>query len=289
MRVREALSQGRRQLQAAGLDAADLEAELLLLFVRGMERAALLARLEEPLPPADLERFLALVARRAAHEPLQYLTGRQDFWKHTFAVTPAVLIPRPETELLVERALRLLDEGEADVQAARPADADRRRHRLGMHRSKPRAREAGGSGARDRPLARCSRGRRAATRRRSARQLRSTKATCSRALASWAPGADLIVSNPPYVDPADRASLMPEVRDHEPSMALFPPGDPLHFYRRLAQEAGAVLRPGGAIAVEVGAGQAAAVSQLLAASGYDHLASENDFQGIARVVHGRRR
>ncbi len=288
MRVREALSRGRGQLQAAGLDAADFEAELLLLFVRGMERAALLARLEEPLPPADLERFLALVARRAAHEPPQYLTGRQDFWKHTFAVTPAVLIPRPETELLVERALRLLDEGEAQGAggAARPTLIDVGTGSgciaISLALEKPAAVHATDIS----PAAlEVARGNAAAL----GANVAFHEGDLLAGAGSWAPGADLIVSNPPYVDPADRASLMPEVRDHEPSMALFPPGDPLHFYRRLAQEAGAVLRPGGAIAVEVGAGQAAAVSQLLAASGYDHLASDHDFQGIARVVHGRRR
>ena len=265
-------------LEAAGVPAPERDAERLLRHVTGWDRAAVVALPDAPVDEEAAARFRALVARRAARVPLQHLVGTQAFWRHDFLVTPDVLVPRPETEVLVETALGLLrgasrpvivDVGTGsgcialslaaerpgaevhavDVSTAALAVAVENARRLGLE-----DRVVFHDGDLLAPVA-ALRGR-----------------------------ADLVVSNPPYVDAADRDTLEPEVRDHEPAMALFPPGDALLFYRRLAAEAPTLLRPGGWLAVEVGAGQAAAVAALFDHAGLAAAAPTADLAGIPRVV-----
>jgi release factor glutamine methyltransferase len=266
-------------LAAAGVDSPEWDAERLLRHVLGWDRATLVANPARVVPEADAERFRALLRRRAAREPLQYILGTQAFWKHEFLVTPAVLIPRPETELLVETSLDLLrgvhkpvvvdvgtgsgcialsiaaerEDAEVhatDVSAAALEVARENARRLGLE-----GRVAFHQGDLLAPL--------------SGREV------------------NLIVGNPPYVDPAEREALPPEVHDHEPRQALFPPGDVFSVYRRLARQAAQSLSATGGLAVEVGQGQADAVREQLEAH-FDETSERRDLQGIPRVLVGRR-
>jgi release factor glutamine methyltransferase len=269
-------------LEAAGVPSPDWDAERLLRHVTGWDRAALVAQPESPVDDTAATRFRELVARRAARVPLQHLVGMQAFWRHDFVVTRDVLVPRPETEVLVETALRLLrgrgrpvvvDAGTGSgcialSLAAERADAvidavDLSEAALAVARENARR-----LGLEDR--------------------VAFHHGDLLAPVAELSGRVDLVVSNPPYVDPADRASLSPEVRDHEPAMALFPPGDALSVYRRLAAEAATALRPGGWLAVEVGLGQALAVVALFEAAGLAAQPPVRDLQGIERVVAASR-
>jgi release factor glutamine methyltransferase len=269
-------------LAAAGVPAPEWDAERLLRHVLGWDRAALIANRDLVVPEPEAERFRAFVRRRASREPLQYILGAQAFWKHEFLVTPAVLIPRPETELLVEASLDLLrvagrplivDVGTGtgcvalslaferpdaevhaiDISAPALAVAVENARRLGLE-----GRVAFHHGDLLEPVAR------------------------------FAGRIDLVVSNPPYVGPEERPGLAPEVRDHEPPEALFPPGDTLSVYRRLAAASALGLRYGGGLALEVSPFVAGPVSEILAAAGFAAPSVRLDLAGRARVVFARR-
>jgi release factor glutamine methyltransferase len=282
MTVAALLSDAAATLAAAGVEAPERDAERLLRHVLGWDRARLIAHPEHEVPPEGAAVFGALLARRASREPLQYILGTQAFWKHVFLVTPAVLIPRPETEVLVETALELL----SDVR--RPVIVD-----VGT-----------GSGcialslAAERPDAEVH-----ATdisepaldvARENARRLGLERGVAFHPgdlldpLASLTGRIDLLVSNPPYVDSADRPGLAPEVRDHEPPEALFPPGGTLAVYRRLATAAALSLRGGGWLALEVSPFVAGEVSAILAPAGFAAPSVRPDLAGRPRVVFARR-
>ena len=264
---------GRRT--AAGVDAPRRDAELLVLHVLGRERAFLYAHPETVLTAAELAAFDQLLTARARRVPTQYLTGTQEFYGRPFRVTPAVLIPRPETELVVEMALERL----------RPAPA-------------PTCMDVGtGSGCiaitlalerRDARVAALDRSWAAlAVARDNARHLGAAVDFCAGdLLAALRPASiDLVIANPPYVARAERAALPPEVRDHEPDAALFagPRGD--EVFARLVPEAARVLRPGGWLVLEIGANQGPALRQLLA--GWVEAEVRPDLQGLDRVVVAR--
>jgi release factor glutamine methyltransferase len=275
--VDEALRRGAERLSAAGIEDAAWQAERLLRHVLGWDRAQLLARASEALASEDQARFQTLLAGRAARRPLQHLTGSQAFWKHEFLVTPDVLVPRPETELLVAAALELLRGFEAptvvDVGtgsgciaisiAAERADAVV--HAIDLS---PEALAVAAQNARRHAVA---------------GRIQFHRGDLLEPLAQAGP-FDLLVSNPPYVDPADLPGLAPEVRDHEPRLALLAPEGPYGIYRRLARQAAHALRPGGHVAVEVGRGMADEVARILASAGLQTRAILGDLQGIARVV-----
>jgi release factor glutamine methyltransferase len=276
MTVREALTRARARLAASDLDASPREAGLLLGHLLGRGEAQLLAHDDEQLPAPLAERFAALLDRRLRGEPVAYLLGRREFWGRPFAVDDRVLVPRPETEHLVEAALAL-----ATALGAVPRILD-----LGT-----------GSGclavtlALELPAARvvaCDRSPGAlAVARRNARQL---GARVSFVAADWArPLAcerfDLLVSNPPYLDPA--AAIPREVADWEPPAALWGGGDGLaEIGRLLSALAGA--RPGTPLLLEIGAGQLPGLQALAAAAGWRMAASLEDLAGIERVVTLRR-
>ena len=268
-------------LAARAPASARLDAEVLLAEVLGGDRVGVYLHFDRPLAPAEVERYRTLVRRRGAGEPVAYLTGRREFWSHALGVTPDVLIPRPETELLVEvalagaggreRALSVLDLGTgsgaialalaAELPAARVLAVDVSPAAAAVARANL---AAAGLGARVRV-----------------------------AVADWtaalAPAArfDVVVSNPPYVATAALADLPPEVR-HEPRAALDGGADGLAAYRRLVPAGAAALAPGGRLLVEVGAGQADAVAALFAAAGLAAVARHRDLAGVERVVAGTR-
>lgn len=274
------LEEAAARLAAAGVDSPDLDAELLLRHVLGWERARLIAAPRETVSGEAEACFQALVEQRARRRPPQHLLGTQGFWRHEFVVTPDVLIPRPETELIVEQALVRLRRLERPVLvdvgtgsgcialslAAELPDAEVHATELSaaaMDVARVNARRLG---------------------------LEARVAFHEGDLLLPVEGLrfDAIVSNPPYVDPAGRVSLPPEVRDHEPALALFPPGDALSVQRRLATQALAALRPGGWLIVEVGLGQSDAVSAIQLAAGLAVEELVRDLQGIPRTLVARR-
>jgi release factor glutamine methyltransferase len=270
-------------LAAAGVPSPHWDAERLLRYVLGLDRAALFASPRRAVPTPDVERFRELVRRRASREPLQYILGTAAFWKHEFLVTPAVLIPRPETELLVETALELVkgverpvvvDVGTGSGCIALSIAAERPDAVVHATDISERALQVALMNQR-----RLGLGQRTFFHR---GQLLEPLTGLEEQLE-----VHLVLSNPPYVDPAEVDSLAPEVRDHEPREALVPPGDALAVYRRLVPAAARTLREGGALAVEVSPFIPDAVARLMAEAGFVDPAVRDDLAGRPRVVFGR--
>jgi release factor glutamine methyltransferase len=277
MRLREWVERGEAELKAGRHpDRARRDAELLFLRLIGKTKAWLLAHLDDDFAGCTAIRYEGWLQRRFAGEPIQYITGEAEFYGLPFRVTRDVLIPRPETEHLVEKTLelagnfqypRILDLGTGsgaiaialayklkdakitaiDVSDAALAVASENAERIGV-----------------------------------AAQIRFMSGDL---LAPVATGQfDLIVSNPPYVPTTDRETLAVEVREHEPAVALFAGSDGLDVYRRLIPAAHAVLVPGGFIALEIGYGQSQSIQTLLLVAGFTHVEFAADLQGIPRVV-----
>jgi release factor glutamine methyltransferase len=283
MTVAQLLAQAARELRDARIESPEWDAERLLRHVLGWDRATLVASPETSPDPERAAEILRLVRERARRIPLQHLTGTQAFWKQELRVTPAVLIPRPETELLVEAALELLRG------AARPVIVDvgtgsgcialalaAEREDAELHATE--LSEAALAVARDNE-------RRLGLEGRVAWQLGDLLEPVAAAIRGR---ADLVVSNPPYVDQAERDSLAPEVRDHEPELALFPPGDALCVYRRLVPAAAELLKPGSALVVEIAPALDRAVAGLLEAAGFEGIEVRPDLAARPRAVLGRR-
>jgi len=282
MTVSQALRQAEQRLREVGAPDPALDAELLLRHTLGWDRAAVLARGGDALAAADERRFFALVDQRAARRPLQHLTGTQAFWRHEFLVTPDVLVPRPETEILVQAALELMRGRDApvvvDVGTGSGCIA------LSIAAERP---DAAVHAIEVSPAA-------LAVARENARRLGLQALVEMHEGDLLAPVAhlegrvDLVASNPPYVDPSEIPMLSPEVRDHEPRRALLAAEPPYGIYQRLARESCRLLRPGGHLLVEVGQGMAETVAQAFVAAGLLAVETRPDLAGIARVVFARR-
>ncbi|HEX6736895.1 MAG TPA: peptide chain release factor N(5)-glutamine methyltransferase, partial [Vicinamibacteria bacterium] len=214
--------------------------------------------------------------------PLQHLTGVQHFWRHAFAVSPTVLIPRPETELLVEAGRRLLDGRRA------PLAVDVGTGSGCIVLSLAAERPDGVYHATEVSAAALAVARENARRLGFEDRVRFHEGDLLEPVAALAGQIDLVVSNPPYVDAAELPHLEPEVRDHEPRLALVPPGDRYSVYRRLVPQAAAGLRAGGALVLEVGQGMAEEVAGLCGAAGLLTDAPLADLAGIPRAVIARR-
>lgn len=263
------------------LNDPQLDAESLFRGVAGRTRADLLAHPDAPVPPTVAAAFEAAVSRRERHEPIQYILGLAAFWRDEFVVTPAVLIPRPDTEILVEavaaRVRPLASPALLDLGTGSGCIA------LSLLRELPKARAV----ALDVSEAALE----VATR--NARRLgldSRIELRVSRWLEALGPteSFDAIVSNPPYVAREDESSLPEEVR-YEPALALFAdPADELSSYRAILDGIDGRLGPSGLLAFEVGAGQAERVAALLGTAGYHGIEVLNDLASIPRVVLGRR-
>lgn len=281
--VRTLLREATARLAEAGVGAAAWDAELLLRRTLGWDRARLLATPDEVLPLEARERFERLVQSRAQRRPLQYLVGLQAFWRHDFLVTPDVLIPRPSTEHLVEAALEYL----RDVPNPRLADVGTGSGciAVSLAAERPDARVD----ALDLSPAALAVAARNAERVGVAARVR-LHAGDLLAPVAHEPGAfDAVLSNPPYVDPADAPSLEPEVREHEPHLALFAPGPgPYGMFERLLPAAFRALRPGGFVALEVGQDMDEHVAALASDQGFEVLERRADLAGIPRIVIARR-
>ncbi len=274
--LRQALTHGTTELaQNPDLrDHARRDAELLLLHHLGITRAQLLADPTLELTPTQLAAYEAAITRRLTNEPIQYITGHQEFYGLTFQVTPAVLIPRPETELLVEAVLKHLPTNEpvriADIGTGSGILAIT----LAVHLPKAEITAIDIS-----PEA-LTIARRNAETHHVAHRIHFTESDLLTAIPNQQ--FDVIVSNPPYVPTTDRQTLHPQVRDHEPATALFAGPTGLEIYTRLIPQAHAALTSGGLLALEIGHGQSEAIERVFI--GWQDVSILNDLQQIPRVA-----
>ena len=280
--IAEALREASVELRVAGLAEPRREAGSLLSYATGRDSAFLITHADEALTGGELSVFRAAVARRAAGEPFQYIAGRQEFYGLEFEVTPDVLIPRPETELLVETALGLLAGAEeplvCDVGTGSGCIAVTLLHER---------RDARGF-ALDVSAGALEVARRNAERHGVDGRLRLLVSDCFEGLPTDGPGEgrlfDLVASNPPYVAEAALEGLQREVREHEPRVALTPGGDGLSVIRRLVAEAPRHLKPGGHLLLEIGFDQHERVGALIDPAVWTLLDIRRDLQGIPRTV-----
>jgi release factor glutamine methyltransferase len=318
--VRTALKQGLAQLRDAYVPSFTLAAELLLLHILGRDRTWLYAHPEELVSSADADRFFVLIARRAAGEPTQHLTSKQEFWGLEFEVTPDVLIPRPETEHVIEVAL--------DRLAVRELRAGRKQTLAGE--GLQIADIGTGSGciaialakelpaatiyATDISSAALAVAQHNAKRHsvsdcihfiecnllagfidRSAANAGLPVVGAQHAAPHESPVTshqsfllDLIASNPPYIGRREATTLMREVRDHEPAIALYGGEEGYELYADLIAQSAAHLKPGGILVLELGHNSLPAVQPLLDAPAWTNIGITNDLAGIPRVIAAER-
>ncbi len=289
--VRDALKQGIAQLRAAKISSYTLAAELLLLHAASRERTWLFSHPEEILPASVAENYFALLQHRASGEPTQHLTGKQEFWGLEFEVTPDVLIPRPETEHVIEVAL--------DRLALRELRASRKQTLSGEGLqiadigtgsgciAIALAKELPGATiyATDISSAALAVARRNATRHDAADHVRFSEGNL---LDGIAPLLDLIVSNPPYIGRREAETLPLEVRDHEPELALYGGDEGYEFYADLITQSAAHLKPSGLLVLELGHNSLTAVQPLLDAPTWTNVCVIKDLAGIPRVIAAER-
>ena len=287
MTIAEAINKAAATLTACGIEHARLDAELLICHVLQRDRAWLLAHVQEPLDIGNSASFTNVITRRSRREPLQYIIGTQEFWGRKFTVTPDVLIPRPETELIIEAAVAIAKSKTAplsvidlctgsgciavalarEIQDIHVFATDASADALAVARDNARKLGAANSirffeGDLFTPLEELD--------------LHGT--------------VDVIVSNPPYIRSDEYAALMPEVRDHEPGMALIagPKGTEVH--RRIIEHAPRFLKRQGSLVMEMGIGQADLLSRMIKQDRhYSSCEIMKDLSGIERVIVAERK
>ncbi len=260
-----------------GIDNPRLDAELLLAHVLKLDRVGLYLNYDRPLLAAELEAIRPLVKRRGQREPLQYLLGSTEFWSLNFKVTEAVLIPRADTEILVEEAIaRAETKGELlDVGTGSGAIV------ISLASELPDWQMTG--------LDISTAALKIAQENLEKHQLTERVKLLQGDLAELpAQRYDLIVSNPPYVAQQEWDELMPEVRCFEPPLALLAENEGLDCYQRLADQAASRLKPKGWLLVEIGYQQAEAVKTIFAAAGLINIFVREDYSGQPRVVGGQK-
>jgi release factor glutamine methyltransferase len=308
--VRALLKLGIAQLREAQVPSFTLAAELLLLHVVGRDRAWIYSHPEEEISAADAERYAELIRRRAAGEPTQHLTGKQEFCGLEFEVTPDVLIPRPETEHVIEVALDRLALRER--RAGRPRKTDGAGLQIADIGTGSGciaialAKELPGAAfvATDISAAALAVARRNALRHSVAERIRFVESNLMEESGEWPLGGtrskrvvsgeqeplsfELIVSNPPYIGRREAATLMREVREHEPEIALYGGEEGYELYASLIAQAAGHLKPGGILVIELGHNSLPAVQPLLDASTWTNVSVTNDLAGIPRVLAAER-
>lgn len=284
--VRDLIAVTAEYFEGKGLESARLNAERLLADVLGLSRMDLYLQADRPVLGAELEAYRELVRRRGRGEPLQTILGMTEFYSRPFKVEPGVFIPRPETEHLVETAVELLSPAGRSLLSPVAVEVGCgtgivgislacELPRLVVHATdvNPRALELAGRNAVALEVA--------------ARFHGHLGSRFDPLPASLAGKVDLLVSNPPYVRAGDIAGLSVEVAEHDPREALDGGADGLDFYRALAAGMGRWVRPGGAIALEIGDDQAQDVGRILAAGRVQQIRTLQDYSGRDRVVTGR--
>jgi release factor glutamine methyltransferase len=262
-----------------GIASARLDAELLATCAFHRSRVELYTHFDQPLDESELLDYRGLVERRLQDEPVAYILGRKEFWSLDLAITKAVLVPRPDTETLVEQALALLP---ALPAAACVADVGTGSGAVALALKQERPADQVVAVDLSAEALAVARG----NAQRLGLDISFVQGNLVAPLARMGP-FQLLASNPPYIRTRDIAGLPAEVR-HEPRLALDGGEDGLAVVRRLAADALGVLAPGGALAMEIGAGQAAAAAAILRDAGYTDIGTRPDLAGIERVVFGMR-
>jgi len=274
MTLRQHLTAAKARLVSAGIESSEAARDVLLLAMHTLrwDRATVHARDTDPPPPEFAALYGAAIARRTRREPIAYITGVQEFWNREFAVSPAVLIPRPETELIIEEAMSMAFATVADIGtgsgclAITLAAECRRVQVVATDISTPALEVARGNALRHGVADRI--------------EFRDT-----RYLEGVGGPFDLIVSNPPYVTDGEYTTLAPEVRDFEPRSALTAGLDGLDDVHNVLRSAALLLAPGGILLMEIGHTQAPPIAELIAAMrSLSLLRVSPDLQGIPRVV-----
>ena len=277
----KAWTSARDRLKAAGVDSPVIDARLLVEAAAGATRTDLITDPHRLLEPAHAEALEGYVDRRSRREPISHILGRKGFWKIMLGVDAHVLTPRPETEVVVDHALRAFGEGQAfdllDLGVGSGAIA------LAILAERPLARGLGVDVSEDA----------LAVARENAANL-GMAGRLALLRGDWTAGLqddgfDLVVANPPYIPSAHIEGLEPEVRDHEPRLALDGGADGLDAYRILAPEIVRVLKPGGLLLVEMGHNQGASVPDLFVAAGAQAVGVLKDLCDRDRVVVGRKK
>lgn len=278
--VSEALDGAAGKLAKASPDTARLDASLLLAHTTGMERSLMVILPGKVLTNKQIEEFDSAVARRALHEPIAYIIGKKEFWSLDFYVTPDTLIPRPDSETLIEAALRRI-KNRAGNTTILDIGTGTGCLLISLLKELPKA-SGVGVDINERALQ---------VAKKNAQNL-GVNERAEFLQSHWCDAIDrtfdLIISNPPYIAEMDQASLMQDVVGFEPHAALFAGPDGLDAYRALAPQMKKALNPSGMIVLEVGEHQALPVTALLQAEGLETELPEKDLAGIARCVIARR-
>ena len=285
--LQDALQRAALRLRQAGIENSRFEAGVLLAYILGVSREHVLLHAAQFLADSEEAQFMALVERRCHREPMAYLTGHREFWSLEFAVNPHVLIPRPETEGIIEQLIRIagdaasekelsiLDLGTGSGILAVTAAVEFPRARVTATDVSADALSVARGNARHHGVA-------------------NRMEFLQRDMMGddgWPQpaGYDFILSNPPYIPTADLDGLMPDIRDYEPPGALDGGPDGLIFYRNMIPRVLEGLKPGGSLILEVGDGQAGAVADLIEGqTGFDKIAIHQDLSGTGRIVSARR-
>ena len=274
--TRQALAE---RFRKAGIESAEADARLLIAHALGIDRSELLANGERPLNGREIRAIDAFAARRLKREPVARILGAKEFWSLMLEVTPAVLVPRPDTETVIEAALDFVVRGGLRMERLRILDIGTGSGALllALLSELPNALGTGTDiSAAALAVARAN------------AERHGLAPRCSFVACNIADGLqgpfDLIVSNPPYVAHGDIATLAPEVRDYDPAAALDGGSDGLDGYRAITADAGRLLAPGGRLIVELGAGQEGAVRALFTKAGLIVGKARADLGGIARAL-----
>lgn len=286
MTLINAINDASAKLAAAGVSNNRLDAEVLLRHALGCDRAWLLAHFQDVIGEEHRRTFEQAIERRTRREPLQYITGKQEFWGLDFLVTPDVLIPRPETELVIETTLAVVPDrnkpltivdactgsGCIAVSLAKElTDA-----RIFATDTSAKALKVARENARSHGVA---------------YRIRFLEGDLFEPLEELDIGGqvDIIVSNPPYIASGDRTALQPEVRDHEPSMALFAGPDGTEVHRKIIEQAPRLLNSNGRLIMEMGLGQAGTLRRIIRDTrAYDSPRVLKDLAGIERVIEAKK-
>ncbi len=312
MNTRDLLREGMSRLSEAHVPSHALAAELLLIYTLGRDRAWIYSHPEMLIEPVDAGNYFAFIARRAAGEPTQYIIGKQEFWGLEFEVNPSVLIPRPETEHVVEVALKRLSSRRSEMDYREAAEGPKIRIAdvgtgsgcvaIALAKERPSAEIV----ATDISSAALELARRNAVRHSIASRIEFMQTDLLSALLH--PDAiggrpeprdsqiathrwhsfGLIVSNPPYIARDEAATLEREIREHEPGAALFGGPSGTEIYDRLIEQAGMLLDSGGNIVLELGYNSAPHVASLLESAAWRRVEITNDLAGIPRVIAAER-
>lgn len=265
---------GAERLQQAGIGEALLDARLLLEAVCGTDQNTLLAHGDRPVTEQQKESYVNYIEQRSCHVPLQHITGYQEFMGLRFLVSPAVLIPRQDTETLVEEVMRFMHDGMRILDLCTGSGCIL----LSLLRYSNDCVGVGSDLSEDALLV--------AKENASLLGLEA-EFVCSDLFEKIEGKYEIIVSNPPYIRSGDIPGLMEEVREHDPMMALDGGEDGLSFYRRIIAQAGSYLHFGGMLFLEIGADQAQEVAEYMSKAGYRDVTVCKDLAGLDRVVYGR--